>query len=197
MKQHTTTYTLPTLLSHIARAGIFAIACAGVSVTAGCDQSEDPETEVAAQLEDAEVTMADALTAIDEDVTDGMVFEADFEMGVDDGFYTVVTVQGDLEVVYEVDARTGERVESERRAAQRDRAERARRFAHLRRRIAAAVRDAREQDQRFRPLRLRLRLAAAEDDARGRDRGSDEERLEVEVDLVDRRGRVRQIRRAL
>ncbi len=195
MKRHTTTSSLTSTLARLTRATLLGAACAAASLAVGCDQStDDSQTEVARQLDDADVTLDDALAAIEDEVDEGMVFEADFEMGVDDGYYTIVAVQGDDEVIYEVDARTGEREEAERRAASRERAARARRHADLRRRIARAVREAREEDQRFRPLRLRLRLAAGDDDRRGE---RAEERLEVEVDLADRDGRVRQVRRAL
>jgi hypothetical protein len=144
--------------------------------TVACDTQDDVDTEYREQLAGAEVTLEDAL-----DITapEAFVVDASFEAGVDDGYYTIEAVIGDEEVVYEVDARRGDRVEVERVRGRGERTELARRHAQLRERLAEIVRELRAERPDDRAVRARL----VGDEA--------------EVELMDRRGRRRVERRRL
>lgn len=146
--------------------------------TPGCDRADDAEVEYRDQVEDAEVTLEDALTALD-DESEAVVLDASFELGVDEGFYTVEAVEGEYMIVFEVDAMTGERGEAERTRARPERLELARRHRHLRRRLAQIIRELRAERPDERAVRARL----VGDEA--------------EVELMDRRGRRRALRRRL
>lgn len=145
-----------------------------------CDADDDTQTEYTEQVEQADVLLEDALVTVDDASESAVIVDALFELGVDDGFYTVEAVdETDALVVFEIDAITGRRVELERRAADRDRADLARRHRHERRRLAALVREVRDERRDARAVRARL----AGDEA--------------EIELVDRRGRREIVRRAL
>ncbi len=145
---------------------------------AGCDSPDDAGTEYREQVADAELTLEDAVEPV-VDQTEAVIVDVSFEEGIDDGFYLVETIDGDDLLVYEVDAMSGERVESERRRARPERVELARRHRHLRRRLAQLVREARAERPEERAVRARLL-----DD-------------EVEIEMMDRRGRRRALRRRL
>jgi hypothetical protein len=162
---------MKTLLAALALFAPFHIAC---------DAGDDPDTEVEDQAQAADVLLEDALTTVDDASETAVIVDSVFELGVDDGFYSVETIdETDALVVYEVDARTGERVELERRAAERDRADLARRQRTDRRRLAQLVREVRLERRRARAIRARL----AGDEA--------------EIELVDRDGRREVVRRRL
>jgi hypothetical protein len=144
----------------------------------GCDQPDDAGTEYREQLAVAEITLEDALDALS-DEPEAVVMDASFELGVDEGFYAIEAVVGDELVVYEVDARTGERGELERTPARGERLELARRHRHLRERLAQLVREVRAERPDERAVRARL-----VDD-------------EAEIELMDRRGRRHAQRRRL
>ena len=149
-----------------------------LSPLAACDAPDDADVEYREQLHDAELALDDAITDLDaEEVT---IVDATFELGVDAGSFTVETISEDELVIYEIDSMTGERVEAERRRARADRADRARRYRHLRHRLAQIVRELRSEHRDYRPVRARLL-----DDG------------EVEVQLLDRRGNRRSLRRRL
>lgn len=146
--------------------------------TIACDQPDDADVEYREQLEDADVTLEDALTSIDEE-TEATVLDASFELGIDAGFYTVEAIIDDTLIVYEIDAMSGERVEAERRRARADRSDLARRHRHLRRRLAQIIAELRREYRDHRAVRARLMDG------------------EVEVELLSRRGNRRVLRRRL
>lgn len=148
------------------------------NLAAGCDHSDDAETEYRDQVSEADITLEEAIDPLF-DQTEAVVLDVSFELGVDDGFYLVETVLDDVRVVYEVDARTGERAEAERTRADDERRELARRHRELRRRLAQLVREIRAEREGERAVRARLL------------------RDEVEVETMDRRGRRHAIRRRL
>lgn len=157
-----------------------ALFAATLTVTA-CDEPEDEGSVVEQQVLDADIQIEDALTIAaegSEDDEDAVVVEAVFEAGVDAGFYEVTMVIDDEEIVYEIDARTGERAQLLRRRANADHRRRAQLHRRLRHRLAEAVREHR----RDRP-NLRIVLARLLD-------------AEVELELLDRGARER-IRLAL
>lgn len=150
-----------------------------LSPLAACDSPDDIDVEIREQLYDAEIALDDAL--VDLEGSELVIVDATFELGMDAGSFTVeaITEGGEL-VVYEIDAMTRERVEAERRPARRDRVELARRVHHLRHRLARIVRELRIEHRDHRPARARLL-----DDG------------DVEVELLDRRGNRRVLRRRL
>lgn len=193
MKRHSTTrFTL----SSFARTLVMSTALLGLATAAGCDGNDDASSEIARQAEDAEVALSDVLEAIEVEVEDALVFDAQFEAGVDAGFYTVTVVEGDDAVTYEIDATDGRRSEVDRRRGDADRIARARRHRQLRRRLAGAVRDVRAERQGERPIRARLLWATEERPERGREDEADV-RVELEIESIDRRGRTRRVRQAL
>ena len=161
------------------KTAITAIALFATTLTiTACDEPEDEGSVVEQQVVDADIQIEDALTIAAEDEPDAVVVEAVFEAGVDSGFYEVTMVMDDEEVVYEIDARTGERAQLRRRLANADQRRRAQLHRRLRHRLAEAVRNHR----RDRP-HLRIVLARLLD-------------AEVELELLDRGARER-IRLAL
>lgn len=148
------------------------------NLVVACDQPDDVDTEYREQVAEADVTLEDALDDLAAQ-SEALVIDATFELGVDDGFYTIEAVIGDEEVVYEVDARRGDRVEVERVRARTERAELARRHRHLRERLARIIRELRAERPDERAVRARLL-------------GD-----EAEVELMDRRGRRHALRRRL
>lgn len=152
------------------------------NLASGCDQSDSDTTEYRDQLSDAELTLEDAVEPL-LDETDGVIVDATFELGVDDGFYLVEAIFDDELVVFEIDAMTGERVESERSRARPERVELARRHHHARRRLAQLIREIRAERPDDRAVRARLLDGEADG--------------EVEVELMDRRGRRHLLRRRL
>jgi hypothetical protein len=145
------------------------------TVTVGCDSPDDQGTEYRDQLADAEIALEDAVETLTAE-SEVVVVDVTFELGVDSGFYLIEAVLDDELVVYEVDARTGERVEAERGLARGDRADLARRHRHLRLRLAELVRELRAERRGDRAVRASLV-------------GDD-----VEIELMDARGR-RQVHR--
>ncbi|MCA9706149.1 MAG: PepSY domain-containing protein [Myxococcales bacterium] len=148
------------------------------NLASGCDQADDSGPEYRDQLDDAAITLEDAIDPVTEQI-EAVVVDATFELGVDDGFYLVEAVEGEDLVVYEVDARTGERVVGERVRARPERLELARRHHAARRRLAQLVREIRAEHADERAVRARLL------------------RDELEVELMDRRGRRHALRRRL
>ena len=114
------------------------------NLASGCDQADDSGPEYRDQLDDAAITLEDAIDPVTEQI-EAVVVDATFELGVDDGFYLVEAVEGEDLVVYEVDARTGERVVGERVRARPERLELARRHHAARRRLAQLVREIRAE----------------------------------------------------
>ncbi len=153
------------------------------NLAAGCDSPDDAEVEYRDQLSDAEVTLEDAIDPVLHD-TDAVIVDATFEQGVDDGFYLVEAIVDEELTVFEIDAMTGERVVSERTRARPERIELARRHHHARRRLAQLIREIRAERSDERAVRARL----VRDERRGD---------EVEVELMDRRGRRHAVRRRL
>ena len=147
---------------------------------AACDAPNDEPDVVSKQLQDADLPLEDALLAVDEAAPDAIVIEAEFLSGVDAGYYEVLAIEGKDEVLFEVEAsRPAIAVEVERRGANADRLERARKHRHARRRLAAALADmqGRRAGERIRFAQLLSR--------------------EILIDLLDRRGKARRIRQAL
>lgn len=190
-----TTPTFRFTLTSFARSLAMTSALLGVATAAGCDTADDESSEIARQAEEADVALEDVLDAIDGEVDDGLVFDAQFEAGVDAGYYTVTVIEGDDAVTYEVDAVDGRREEVERRRGDDERVALTRRHRQLRRRLAGAVREVRESRRDARPIRARLHWSA-EESREGRD-AQDELRVELEVETIDRGGRIRRVRRAL
>ena len=147
-------------------------------LAAGCDPADDADAEYREQVGDAELTLEDAIDPLLEQ-TEAVIMDATFELGVDDGFYLVEAVLDDEQVVYEIDARTGERVVAERARARAERADLARRHYQARRRLASLIRELRAERRGERAVRARLL------------------RDEVEIELMDRRGRRHHVRRRL
>ena len=147
---------------------------------AACDAPSDEPDVVSKQLQDADLPIEDALSAVDEAAPDAIVIEAEFQSGVDAGYYEVLAIEGEDLIVFEVEAsRPAVAFEVERRRADEERLARARRHRHLRRRLAAALAD---MTDRRAGERIRLaRLLPSE----------------IVVELLDRRGNARRIRQAL
>jgi len=148
------------------------------TLAVGCDSPDDDGTEYRDQLADAELALEDAVGALTAE-SEVVVVDATFELGVDAGFYVIEAVLDDEQVVYEVDAISGERVELERERARPERADLARRHRALRERLAELVRELRAERRGDRAVRASLV-------------GDD-----VEIELMDARGRRQLHRRRL
>lgn len=145
---------------------------------AACDTSDDEGSVVDKQLEAADLDLEDALDLVSDASPEAIVIEASFDSGVDQGYYEIHAVDGEDLVVFEVDAESPVAIEVARRRANADELARARAHHHARRRLAAALRGARDAS-RERAIWARL---------------LDREAL---IDLLDRRGNKRRIRHHL
>ena len=145
---------------------------------AACDTSDDEDSVVDKQLDAAELDLEEALDLVSDAAPEAIVIEASFESGVDEGYYEILAVDGEDLATFEVDAESPTAIEVARRRATEDELARARAHHHARRRLAAALRGARE-GSRDRAIWARL---------------LDREAL---IDLLDRRGNKRRIRHHL
>ena len=133
----------------------FALLAATITVTA-CDEPRDEGSVQQQQLEQADLQIEDALAIADADHDEAVVVEAVFEAGVELGWYEVTVVVGDDEIVYEIDARTGERVQLARRLANADHRRRAELHRRLRHRLAQAIAEHRRGHADLRIVLARL-----------------------------------------